>query len=123
MANHQKVMQGKRERKTLAVRSRVRGTAGKPRLAVFRSSKFIYAQAIDDDRGATLAAASEIEKDLRDVCAQGTKLDAAKIVGKKIAERLSAHGVTRVVFDRRWYRYHGRVKALADAAREGGLKF
>lgn len=123
MANHQKVMQGKRERKTLAVRSRVRGTAGKPRLAVFRSSKFIYAQAIDDDRGATLAAASEIEKDLREVCAQGTKLDAAKIVGKKIAERLSAHGVTRVVFDRRWYRYHGRVKALADAAREGGLKF
>jgi large subunit ribosomal protein L18 len=123
MSNHQKIMQEKRLRKMRGVRQRVRGTAAQPRLAIFRSSKFIYAQAIDDDRGHTLAAASEIEADLRTACADGTKIDAAKVVGKLVAERLLAKGLARVVFDRRWYRYHGRVKALADAARAGGLKF
>lgn len=123
MANHQKIMQAKRLRKMRGVRQRVRGTAAQPRLAVFRSSKFIYAQAIDDERGHTLAAASELEKDLREACSAVTKLEAAKLVGKALAERLAGKGLNRAVFDRRWYRYHGRVKALADAARSNGLKF
>jgi large subunit ribosomal protein L18 len=90
---------------------------------VFRSSKQIYAQVIDDERGTTLAAASSLEKDMRDKLKSGGNVDAAKEVGRLIAERASAAGVTSVVFDRSGYLYHGRVKALADAAREGGLSF
>ncbi|MFP3943443.1 MAG: 50S ribosomal protein L18 [Alphaproteobacteria bacterium] len=95
----------------------------RPRLSVFRSSKHIYAQVIDDQKGETLAAASSLEKDLRDKLKTGADTAAAGEVGKLIAERASARGVKEVVFDRGGYIYHGRVRALADAAREGGLNF
>jgi large subunit ribosomal protein L18 len=97
--------------------------AGRPRLSVFRSSKHIYAQLIDDRKGETVASASSMEKDLRTSLKTGANVDAAKAVGKALAERATAKGVADVVFDRGQYRYHGRIKALADAAREGGLKF
>jgi large subunit ribosomal protein L18 len=90
---------------------------------VHRSSKHIYAQVIDDVKGATLAAASSLEKDLRGSIKTGANVDAAKAVGKLLAQRAVEKGVTDVVFDRGGYLYHGRIKALADAAREGGLKF
>ncbi len=93
------------------------------RLSVFRSSKHIYAQLIDDRKGETLVAASSMEKDMRSALKTGADVDAAKAVGKALAERAAAKGLTNVVFDRGRYRYHGRIKALADAAREGGLKF
>ena len=92
-------------------------------MSVFRSSKHIYAQIIDDTNGVTLASASSIEKDLRGDLKTGADTDAATKVGSPIAERAKSAGVTDVVFDRGGYRYHGRVKALADAAREGGLTF
>jgi large subunit ribosomal protein L18 len=97
--------------------------SGRPRLAVFRSSKQIYAQVIDDAKGHTVAAASSLEKDLREKLKTGANAEAATEVGKLLAERAKAAGVTNVVFDRGGYMYHGRVKALADAAREGGLTF
>ena len=90
---------------------------------MFRSSKHIYAQVIDDVKGATLAAASSLEKDMRGSLKTGANVDAAKAVGKLVAERAIEKGVKDVVFDRGGYLYHGRIKALADAAREGGLKF
>jgi large subunit ribosomal protein L18 len=93
------------------------------RLSVFRSSKHIYAQIIDDRNGATLASASSIEKDMRGSLKTGANIEAAKAVGKTVAERASAKGIKNVVFDRGGYMFHGRVKALADAAREGGLNF
>ncbi|MEL6871901.1 MAG: 50S ribosomal protein L18 [Pseudomonadota bacterium] len=96
---------------------------GRPRLSVFRSSQHIYAQIIDDTEGRTLAAASSIEKDLRASLKTGADKSAAAEVGKLIAERASKSGIKDVVFDRGGYLYHGRVKALADAAREGGLNF
>lgn len=96
---------------------------GRPRLSVFRSSKHIYAQVIDDANGKTLAAASSIDKGLRGTLKTGADSAAASEVGKLIAERAKAAGVENVVFDRGGYQYHGRVKALADAAREGGLTF
>lgn len=95
----------------------------RPRLSVFRSSKHIYAQIIDDGKGVTLAAASSIEKDLRGKLRTGADRDAAAEVGKLLAERAKAGGVLEVVFDRGGYLFHGRIKALADAAREAGLKF
>ena len=98
-------------------------SAGRPRLSVFRSGKHIYAQVIDDAQGRTLAAASSLEKAMRDELKTGADRDAAAAVGKLVAERAMAAGVTKVVFDRGAYLYHGRVKALADAAREGGLAF
>ena len=102
----------------------VRRAAGeRARLSVFRSSKHIYAQVIDDTKGETLASASSIEKDLRGSLKTGADIAAAKVVGKLLAERAGAKGINNVVFDRGGYLYHGRVKALADAAREGGLKF
>jgi large subunit ribosomal protein L18 len=97
--------------------------SGRARLSVFRSSKHIYAQVIDDVKGTTLAAASSIEKDMRGSLKTGANVDAAKAVGKLVAQRAIEKGVKDVVFDRGGYLYHGRVKALADAAREGGLKF
>jgi large subunit ribosomal protein L18 len=97
--------------------------AGRARLTVFRSSKHIYAQVIDDVKGSTVAAASSIEKDMRGNLKTGANIDAAKAVGKLVAERAKQKGVTDVVFDRGSYLYHGRIKALGDAAREGGLKF
>jgi large subunit ribosomal protein L18 len=115
---------GAEDRRKARVRRAIRKAAnGRPRLSVFRSSKQIYAQVIDDERGTTLAAASSLEKDMRDKLKSGGNVDAAKEVGRLIAERASAAGVTSVVFDRGGYLYHGRVKALADAAREGGLSF
>ncbi|KJC46322.1 50S ribosomal protein L18 [Bradyrhizobium sp. LTSPM299] len=100
-----------------------RSANGRPRLSVFRSSKHIYAQVIDDLKGETLASASSLEKSLRDAGKTGADIDAAKAVGKLLAERAAQKGVKEVVFDRGAYIYHGRVKALADAAREGGLSF
>ena len=100
-----------------------RAAHGRKRLSVFRSSKHIYAQLIDDDQGVTLAAASSIEKATREGLKTGAGVDAAKAVGKLIAERAQEKGVKDVVFDRGGYLYHGRVKALAEAAREGGLNF
>jgi large subunit ribosomal protein L18 len=106
------------------VRRNIRAAAnGRARLSVFRSSKHIYAQVIDDDKGETVAAASSLEKDMRGSLKTGANKDAAKAVGKLIAERASAKGIKDVVFDRGGYLYHGRIKALAEAAREGGLNF
>ena len=99
------------------------GTSGRARLSVFRSSKHIYAQLIDDVKGATLAAASSLEKPMREGAKTGANIAAAKAVGKLIAERAKEKGIKDVVFDRGSYLYHGRVKALADAARESGLSF
>ena len=112
----------RRERKTASVRRRVRGTSERPRLTVRRSSKQIYVQAIDDVAGVTLAASSTLDPELKKSL-EGTKTDAAKAVGGDIAKRLLAKGVGKAVFDRGWYRYHGRIKALAEAARAGGLSF
>ena len=103
------------------IRLRLTGTAERPRLAVFRSLNHIYAQLIDDASGRTLAAASSLEPGLR--AADGTKTDGAQAVGRLLAERAKAAGVEHVVFDRAGFRYHGRVRSLADAAREAGLDF
>jgi large subunit ribosomal protein L18 len=112
------------ERRTTRVRRNIRRAAGgRARLSVFRSSKHIYAQVIDDEKGETLVAASSLEKDMRGSLKTGADIGAAKAVGKLVAERAVGRGITDVIFDRGGYRYHGRVKALADAAREGGLKF
>jgi large subunit ribosomal protein L18 len=111
-------------RRTAKVRRNVRRAAGtRARLSVFRSSKHIYAQVIDDEKGETVACASSLEKDMRGSHKTGANIAAAKAVGKLVAERATAKGITDVVFDRGGYLYHGRVKALADAAREGGLRF
>jgi large subunit ribosomal protein L18 len=114
--------------KTLRRQGRVRGAlrraAGeRKRLTVFRSSKHIYAQVIDDDEGVTLVSASSLEKSSRESLKTGASVDAAKAVGKLIAQRAQEKGVKDVIFDRGGYLYHGRVKALAEAAREGGLNF
>jgi large subunit ribosomal protein L18 len=113
-----------RERREVRTRKKIRATSsGRPRLAVFRSSKQIYAQVIDDAEGRTLAAASSLDKSLRGELKTGADTAAAAAVGKLVAERAKAAGVADVVFDRGGYMYHGRVKALAEAAREGGLQF
>ena len=115
---------GAEDRRKARVRRAIRKAAnGRPRLSVFRSSKQIYAQIIDDVRGHTVAAASTLETDLKGKLKTGATVDAAKEVGKLVAERAVAAGVKQVIFDRSGYLYHGRVKALADAAREGGLDF
>ena len=105
------------------IRRRLQGTAEKPRLAIFRSDKHIYVQAVDDAAGRTLAHASSRDAALRGDLKSGGNVAAAKVVGTAIAEKLKAAGLAAVVFDRGGYLYHGRVKALADAAREAGLKF
>ncbi len=110
-------------RRHARVRRKVTGTSERPRLNIFRSLEHIYAQVIDDSQGQTLAAANTLEASVRDELAEMKKLDAAKRIGALVAERATAAGITTVVFDRGGYQYHGRVKALADAAREGGLKF
>lgn len=111
-------------RRARRTRYKLRQAAGgRPRLSVFRSSKHIYAQVVDDSAGRTLAAASSIDKALKGELRTGADIAAAKRVGALIAERAKAAGIERVVFDRGGYKYHGRVKALADAAREGGLSF
>jgi large subunit ribosomal protein L18 len=103
------------------IRLRLEGTESRPRLAVFRSNIHIYAQVIDDGTGKTLAAASTVEKELRG--SKQTKTEEAAVVGRLIAERAKTAGIERVVFDRAGFRYHGRIKSLADAAREAGLDF
>ena len=112
-----------RKRRHLRIRSRLQGTAERPRLAVFRSLKHMYVQVIDDSRGHTLAAASTLDPALRGELGSLAKRDEAARVGRLIAERAKAAGVTSVVFDRAGYLFHGRVKQLADAAREAGLTF
>jgi large subunit ribosomal protein L18 len=112
------------ERRAARVRRAVRAAAnGRARLSVHRSSKHIYAQVIDDNKGTTVASASSLEKAMRDAGKTGADMDAAKAVGKLLAERAVKAGIKDVVFDRGRYIYHGRIKALADAAREGGLNF
>ena len=111
------------QRRQWSGRQGMHGTAERPRLAVYRSSKHIYAQVIDDHAGRTVASASSVQDDVRGGLKNGGNIAAAKQVGKAIADKAKAAGVTMVVFDRAGRRYHGRVKALADAAREGGLKF
>jgi len=110
-----------RQKRHERIRLRVEGTVERPRLAVFRSLNHIQAQVIDDTTGRTLAAASSLEKELR--TASQRKIDEAKAVGRLVAERARSAGVERVVFDRAGFRYHGRIKSLADAAREAGLDF
>jgi large subunit ribosomal protein L18 len=118
----------RRERAHLRVRSRVRGTSERPRLSVYKSLKYVYAQVIDDSRGVTLVQASSSDADVRGGLSgetgggTGSKA-AAKLVGEKVAERAKAQGIEKVVFDRGGYIYHGKVKAVAEAAREKGLQF
>jgi large subunit ribosomal protein L18 len=113
-----------RKRRHVRVRAKVSGTAARPRLNVFRSSAHIYAQVIDDNQGRTLVAASDLEQEVKDRAGTGAKkTDRAKAVGEVIAERAKGAGLESVVFDRGGFLYHGRVKAVADGAREGGLKF
>ncbi len=118
-----KTPRAQRVRRHLRVRKRVIGTPERPRLCVFRSSAHIYAQVIDDANGRTLVAASDVDPALRTERTGKPKSEAAKLVGKAIGERASAAGVTQVVFDRGGYQYHGRVRVLAEAAREAGLAF
>jgi len=110
-----------RQKRHERIRLHLAGTSARPRLAVFRSVKHISAQVIDDSTGRTLAAASTLERELRN--SKQTKTDEAKVVGRLVAERAKTAGIDRVVFDRAGFRYHGRVKSLADAAREAGLDF
>lgn len=113
-----------RQRRHVRVRAKVSGTRARPRLNVYRSSAHIYAQVIDDDRGHTLVAASDLEDEVRDRAgAEATKSARAKIVGEVIGERAKSAGIETIIFDRGGYLYHGRVKAVADGAREAGLIF
>lgn len=113
----------RRSRRKRGIRKRVRGTAERPRLTVFRSLKHIYAQIIDDDRDATLCEASSRNKDLREQIGSGGNIAAAKLVGAALAERAKALNIEKVTFDRNGFRFHGRVKGLAEAMREEGLQF
>ena len=121
--NHQKAKHQRQLRRRLHVRRKITGTQERPRLTVFRSSKHIYAQLIDDLSGVTLAAASSAAEDLRKGTPYGGNVKAATAVGKMLADAAKAKGIQKAAFDRGHYRYHGRVKALADGAREGGLNF
>jgi len=121
MSKNSKILFGRRQSR---VRTSLAAAAkGRPRLTVFRSSKHIYCQVIDDAQGKTLASASSLDKELKGSLKTGADTDAASAVGKLIATRATAAGVSAVIFDRGAYLFHGRVKALADAAREGGLNF
>lgn len=112
-----------RERRKLRIRKKVNGTESRPRLSVFRTAKHIYVQVIDDVKGQTLAHASTLTKDLRGTLSEDTKSDAAKKVGSLIAKICKSKGIEKVVFDRNGYLYHGRISALAQAARDAGLEF
>ena len=122
-----KMMKDKRERRErahLRVRSRVRGSGARPRLSIYKSLKYIYAQVIDDDRGVTLAQANSSDPEIRQQLSKSTgSLEAAKLVGEAVAARAKEKGIEKVVFDRGGYIYHGRVKAVAEGAREKGLQF
>lgn len=121
--SHERTILRQRKRRGFRVRKATRGKTERPRLSVFRSHKHIYAQIIDDESGRTLASASTRDKQLRAQVSYGGNKDAAAAVGKAVAERAVAAGISAVAFDRGPYKYHGRVAALADAAREGGLSF
>lgn len=121
--DHQKAKKVRQLRRRLHVRSKIIGTAERPRLSVFRSSKNIYAQLIDDLTGVTLATASSVTPDVKKDVAYGGNIKGATAVGKRLAEVAKEKGIQMAAFDRGHYRYHGRIKALADAAREAGLKF
>jgi large subunit ribosomal protein L18 len=112
-----------RQKRHRVVRNKIHGSAERPRLNVYRSLNHIYAQLIDDDAGVTLLAASTLDKEVRGEIEKGSNIDAAKAVGKVLARRALEKGIKNVVFDRGGYKYHGKVKALADAARETGLNF
>ena len=112
-----------RERRRKSIRKKIRGTPERPRLSVFRSANHIYAQIIDDTQGATLAAASTLSPELKELEGHSGNVEAAKKVGALLAEKAKSAGVDKVVFDRGGFLYHGRIKALADAAREAGLDF
>lgn len=120
MATSDQLFDRRKRRLRLSIR---RKSIGRPRLSVFRSSKHIYAQVIDDAKGVTIAAASSLDTDLKGKLKTGADVGAAKEVGRLVAERALKAGITEVVFDRGGYIFHGRIKALADAAREGGLSF
>src|SRR5262245_23055915 len=119
----QKLKHRRQLRRRRHVRSKIVGTAERPRLTVFRSSKHIYAQLIDDLQGVTLASANSRAKEAKTAAPYGGNIKAAVAVGQKIAEAAKSKGIAKVAFDRGHYRYHGRIKALADAARKGGLQF
>ena len=121
--DHHKAIEKQRLRRRHHVRKHVIGTSERPRLSVFRSSKHIYAQVVNDDNGTTLASASTLDPEVRRDLAYGGNKAAATIVGKLVAERAKSAGIDKICFDRRSYKYHGRVQALADAAREAGLQF
>jgi large subunit ribosomal protein L18 len=121
--NHEKTIANQRTRRRFRVRNRIKGDSTRPRLSVFRSRQHIYAQVIDDEAGRTLASASTTDKDLSGQINYGGNKSAAEAVGRAIAERALAAGVKEVAFDRREYQYHGRVAALAEAARKSGLAF
>ena len=123
MADKQRDKQKRLERRKFGIRKTLFGSTERPRLSVFRSDKHIYAQLIDDYAGRTLAAASSTLADVRGDLKNGGNIEAAKRVGRAIAERAKSAGITKVAFDRGGRMYHGRVKALADAARAGGLQF
>ncbi|HMA97294.1 MAG TPA: 50S ribosomal protein L18 [Polyangiaceae bacterium] len=112
-----------RDRRKFRIRSKVTGTADRPRLSVFRSASHIYAQVVNDETGATLATAGTLSRDLRESVKEGSKSDSAKKVGALIAKICLEKKIEKVVFDRNGYLYHGRIKALAEAARAAGLKF
>lgn len=112
-----------KDRRHKRIRKSVKGTTERPRLAVFRSNKYLYAQVIDDVQGVTLVSASSVEKEMREQFAGRVNLAVAEAVGKMIGERAKAKGIEKVVFDRGGFIYHGRIKSLADAAREAGLEF
>jgi large subunit ribosomal protein L18 len=121
--DHQKAKLKQQLRRRLHVRRKIQGTAERPRLSVFRSSKHIYAQLIDDLAGVTLAAAGTNQEVIKNAQAYGGNIKAAELVGSQLAVVAKEKGITKAAFDRGHYRYHGRVKALADAARKGGLQF
>ena len=121
--NQRKLVQVRRQRRQRHVRRRLFGTPERPRLAVFRSSKHIYAQVINDTTGTTVASASTLDPEIRSQHAYGGNKAAAAVVGRVIAERAKKAGIDKICFDRRSYKYHGRVEALASAAREAGLQF
>ena len=122
-ANHQRLVQTRRLRRQRHVRNRLSGTPQRPRLAVFRSSKHIYAQMINDETGTTLVSASTMEPEIKAQAKYGGNKAAAVLVGRVVAERAKQAGIDKICFDRRSYKYHGRVAALAQAARDAGLKF
>lgn len=120
---HREDKNAKRKKRHLRSRNHIKGTAERPRLNVFRSAGHIYAQIVNDEVGVTLVSASTLDKELKAAIVNGGNVEAAKVIGKAVAERAVAQNIKKVVFDRGGYLYHGRIAALAEAAREAGLEF